>query len=185
MRASDTRRTIFQEILDSSLPLEEKSHQRLADEAQVVVGGGVETAAYALSVTSYHIANNPQIYEKLHNELVKAFPNPSVIGDMHEYEKLPYLKACVYEGLRLSYGFVGRSPRQFDKDLRYGEWTIPASAIITMTVIDVCHDEAIFPDSHSFIPERWLNEPRTHDGFSLEHYLVVFSKGPRICLGIK
>jgi cytochrome P450 len=54
-----------------------------------------------------------------------------------------------------------------------------------MTIVDVHHDEEIFPDSDSFIPERWFDDPHTSDGTPLEHYMVAFGRGPRACLGIK
>ena len=40
---------------------------------------------------------------------------------------------------------------------------------------------AIFPDPLRFSPERWLQP----DSAMLDRYLVAFSKGPRLCLGIK
>ena len=47
-----------------------------------------------------------------------------------------------------------------------------------MNSVFIHHDEAIFPDSHSFDPERWIQNPR------LSRHLVAFSKGTRQCLGI-
>lgn len=41
------------------------------------------------------------------------------------------------------------------------------------------NDPTIFPDPHQFLPERWL------DNKELDKYLVAFSRGPRMCLGIK
>ncbi|KMP06457.1 cytochrome P450 [Coccidioides immitis RMSCC 2394] len=111
--------TIFHEILRSSLPPEEKSQQRLLDEAQIVVAAG-----------------------RLHKEVADAFPDKNVIPSLLELEKLPYMKTCIQESLR--------------------------------------H----FPDSHSFIPERWLDNPKTSDGTPLERYLVAFGRGPRACLGL-
>lgn len=40
------------------------------------------------------------------------------------------------------------------------------------------HDERIFPDSHTFIPERWIENPR------LDQFSIPFSKGPRSCIGM-
>jgi cytochrome P450 len=177
--------TIFDEILQSKLPPEDKTQQRLADEAQTVVGAGVETAAYTLCVASFHIVNTPRIYKRLHEELVQAFPDGDVTPDFVEVEKLLYLKARIQEALRLSYGLSAPNPRTHDKDLQYKEWNIPAGTVIGMTIVDVHHDENIFPDSHSYIPERWLGDPKTKDGTPLEHYLVSFGRGPRSCLGTK
>jgi cytochrome P450 len=53
-----------------------------------------------------------------------------------------------------------------------------------MTIPDVHHDESIFPDSRSFIPERWLNDPKTSDGVSLEKFMISFGRGTRSCPGM-
>jgi cytochrome P450 len=52
-----------------------------------------------------------------------------------------------------------------------------------MSAVIAHHNEKIFPESHSFIPERWSDQP--DGGRSLEKYLVTFSKGSRQCIGIK
>jgi len=185
LKKSTSHRTIFEELVDSRLPPEEKSHRRLADEAQVIISGGVETTAWTLSVAIFYIASDPTIQKRLQEELLGAFPDKAIIANVTEYEKLPYLRACLHEALRLSYGFSGRNPRRHNKDLQFKHWTIPAGTVLTMSVMDICHDESIFPNSTAFIPERWLDNPRAPDGVALEHYFTVFGKGPRSCIGIK
>jgi|SRR5690606_34231417 len=47
------------------------------------------------------------------------------------------------------------------------------------------HDEAVFPDSHNFVPERWLGTPTGPDGKKYLHrYMTSFGKGTRMCLGM-
>jgi cytochrome P450 len=53
-----------------------------------------------------------------------------------------------------------------------------------MTSVDINHNEAIFPDSHEFKLERWL-EKRPEDAPPLGKYMVSFSRGSRMCVGIK
>jgi len=53
-----------------------------------------------------------------------------------------------------------------------------------MTIPEVSHDETLFPSSRTFIPERWLNDPKTADGIPLERFMVSFGRGTRNCLGI-
>jgi len=46
------------------------------------------------------------------------------------------------------------------------------------------HNEDVYPDSHAFLPERWLDaqgQRRTN----LDRGLLSFSKGSRQCLGMK
>ena len=47
-----------------------------------------------------------------------------------------------------------------------------------MDSYNVHHNPIIFPDSHTFNPQRWIDDPR------LEKYMVAFSRGSRACIGI-
>lgn len=187
-----TNTTIFSEILSSpTLPASDKSQERLADEAEILVAAGVETTAFALTVGIFHIVNTPHIRRLLQDELFAAFPlGYRTMPSLNELERLPYLRACIQESLRLSYGVSARNPRRHpDKILTYEKngkvYTIPKNTKVSMTIVDVHHDESIFPDSFRFAPERWLQEPKAPDGRPLEQYLVTFGKGTRICLGLK
>ncbi len=53
--------------------------------------------------------------------------------------------------------------------------------IVSQSPLFVSFSEEIFARAHEFTPDRWL-QPESK---ALENYLVVFSKGPRACLGIK
>ena len=44
-------------------------------------------------------------------------------------------------------------------------------------------DPSIFPNPHSFDPTRWIRAAQ--EGVKLEKFLVSFTKGSRVCLGIK
>lgn len=172
--------TFFHDVLNSSLPPEEKSAERLAQEIQVVIGAGGETVAKALSWITYYLLENPQILEKLKSELNEKDPDQK--ASLAELEKLPYLTSVMLEGLRLSYGVSTRLARiSPDRTLQFKGWTIPAGTPVSMTSVFMHHNETIFPDSHEFIPERWMDlEQRKH----LEKYMVAFTKGSRQCIGM-
>lgn len=178
--------TIFDELLKSNLPPPERTVRRLGSEAQQMIGAGVETVAWALTTTVFHLLDNPELLRKLHAELEKAIPDPARMPDSVALEKLPYLAACVKEGVRLSIGVSVRLPRVSpNKPIKYKEYTIPPGTPVSMTTLDVLRDEQIYPDSTSFVPERWLENPKTKYGDSLGRYFVPFGKGPRMCLGLK
>lgn len=137
-------------------------------------------------MASYHIIDKPPILKKLRAELEEAMPDPTAKIDALSLEKLPYLSACIREGVRLSYGVTSRNPRiSPDKPMKYKDWVIPIGTPVSMTIIDVHHDEHVFPNSRSYIPERWLGNPKTEEGENLNRYFVPFGKDSRSCLGIK
>ena len=98
---SGSQETVFSNLLDSKLSPRELSLQRLQNEAVSVVGAGFETTRWALTVQSYYILANPSIYQRLRQELIDAIPDPKCIPAWSELQQLPYLSACIEEGLDL------------------------------------------------------------------------------------
>lgn len=182
-------RTIFHSILNSNLPPEEKSIARLADEAQMFVMAGTTSTAWTFEVIHFWLLYQPDTLQKLKDELKAAIPNPDDVGHipLSTIEALPYLTAVIKEGLRLSYG-VSTSLQRIDPDNTLlftdkdtgKQWRIPAGTPVGSTSVLIHQDEKFFPNSRSFIPERWLEAK----GLGLEKYLVSFSTGSRACLGI-
>ncbi|KAF1817526.1 hypothetical protein P152DRAFT_445597 [Eremomyces bilateralis CBS 781.70] len=78
--------TIFHEIVNSKLPEDRKSPERLSDEALGFFGAAISTTAWALSTTVFHILDNPEVHTTLHEELLSELdhtgPN-SCLGDGH------------------------------------------------------------------------------------------------------
>ncbi|KAI3395457.1 hypothetical protein diail_1320 [Diaporthe ilicicola] len=190
-----SRRTIFHEILTSKhLSDHDKSPGRLWQEGEVVVAAGTITTAWALGVATYFLLATPPILARLKAELEAAVPSrdaapPSLLA----LEQLPYLTGVVQEGVRLSHAISHRMHRICpDETLVYRggggrEWRIPPGTPVSMASNLVHHDERVFPDSHAFRPERWIEGPPGGSSSSssrLDRYLVSFGKGGRACLGI-
>lgn len=93
-----SRSTIFHEIMKSDLPPEEKTEHRLHDEAQVVVGAGVETTKWTLTIAMFYLLKQPELLSKLRAEILTVFPNPASPPSLATLEKLPYLVAVGQEG---------------------------------------------------------------------------------------
>ena len=68
---NSTYPTIFQEILSSDLPPEEKTPARLQDESVNLVGAGIHTVKWAVSITTFYVLSTPEILHHL-SELDKA-----------------------------------------------------------------------------------------------------------------
>ncbi|OTA59664.1 cytochrome P450 [Hypoxylon sp. EC38] len=182
------RPNIFNSIL--RLDPERKKLLNLPEEAISLLGAGTETTSWALAVITYHLLNKPELWAKLKRELEQVVDDPQHLPPLKVLEGLPYLEAVAQEGLRLSYGVSARSPRvATDEDLVYrGEWqkkpveyVIPRGYAIGMSSVIAHHDETVFPDSNSFIPERWLDADTRK---TLDRGMFAFSKGSRSCLGM-
>ncbi|KAL1963024.1 hypothetical protein VTN77DRAFT_8772 [Rasamsonia byssochlamydoides] len=172
--------TFFHDVLSSNLPPEEKTPERLAQEMMVVIGAGAETTAKTLSVITFYLLDNPEKLQKLKQELDALDPDQT--ASLVQFEQMPYLTSVILEGLRLSYGLSTRLQRVApDRALKYKDWTIPPNTPVGMTSVFMHHNESIFPDSHSFNPERWL-DPQERK--RLDRYMVAFTKGSRQCIGM-
>ncbi|KAF2503356.1 cytochrome P450 [Lophium mytilinum] len=190
--------TIFHSILaNPDLPASEKSTFRLGQEGQVTVFAGTVTTAQTLSWAIYYLISQPSDLRRLKEELLTAIPNPCEMPLVAELESLPMLTACIQESLRLSHGFTTRLPREapdealvFDAGPNYNfngdeelerkskHWVIPPGTPMS-TITPIIHwNERIFPEPYSFVPQRWIENPR------LDRYLVSFNKGTRACVGI-
>ena len=84
-------RTIFHELLDSDLPPEEKTLQRLCDEGEILTGAGSETTAQATARLFFYLKQVPRTLAKLRQELDSVIPNASSIPSWAELQSLPYL----------------------------------------------------------------------------------------------
>lgn len=64
------------------------------------------------------------------------------------------------------------------------EYVIPKNTPIGMTSKINHSNESLFPNPEEFLPERWLLE-NGQQNYALEKYLIAFSRGSRICLGMQ
>ncbi|KAL6155380.1 Fusicoccadiene C-8 hydroxylase [Exserohilum turcicum] len=173
--------TLFDHLVNSDLPTSDMSVERLASEAQVLMGAGTVTTAQSMSHLVVNVLLQPDVEKRLRGEfavLMKQLGEAS-IPPARELEKLPYLQACVKEGLRLSHGLMHRLPRVSpDVALKFKGWTIPPGTPVGMSAYFMHIDETVYEKPREFLPERWLGDidPR------MERNYVPFSRGSRRCL---
>lgn len=86
----------------------------------------------------------------------------------------------IKESLRLSSPVPGTIPRIVpDGGVTWAGCYLPAGTSVSMALRTIHDNEDIFPNADQFLPERWL------DNEDLDHWLVVFGKGSRACIGLK
>lgn len=188
------REAVYLDIFKSkALPETEKNMPRLSAEGMALMNAGTDTTGWTLTVITYNVLSKPEVLRRLTAELTDAGFDGSNLT-WASLEKLPYLSGVILEGLRLSYGVSARTPRiAVDEDLVYQgnvkgkgkvEYLVPRGWAIGCSSAAMHHNEDVFPDSNTYIPERWIDEHgnRRKD---LEKCLMSFSKGSRQCLGMK
>lgn len=175
---------IFRDFITTDiLPPQERTNRALRDQLECLIGAGTEPVAHVLRIVTYHLCQSPKMLQKLRAELSGIRSNHNTIPGLEQLQELHYLTALIKEGLRLSYGVASRIPRIApDRTLTYGDWKIPPGTAISMTHSSIYHDETIFPDSHSFSPERFLDTSETK-GKGPGRYFAPFGRGTRSCLG--
>lgn len=83
------------------MPESERSVERLAKEAQVLLGGGTASTARTIGFASYYILSRPQLQEALKEELSQTMRDwPVHIPAWADLERLPLLQAILKESLR-------------------------------------------------------------------------------------
>jgi cytochrome P450 len=169
----------------------------LYEEGQALMFGGGDTVGNTLMVGIHHLLQQPATLRTLKEELSAAWPTISHEPTLSELEKLPYLNAVIKESLRMSSGVVSgllrmtpsagatvngvTVPPQVNLSFgaRYLYMLIKLQTIVSCGSTFVHYNASIFPEPTEFRPERWIASDE------LDNWLVAFSRGPRMCLGIK
>lgn len=154
----------------------------------LIIAGSDSTSA-ALRSTFIHILTNPAAYAKLMIEMEKAIQDKKISSPViknNEAQALPYLQACIREGLRMFMPLNGiaskvcTSPDGFT----YNGVFIPPNVDIGVAEYTMLRREDIFgPDADTFRPERWLEEESESLDYRRRVQDMTFSTGRTTCLG--
>ncbi|KAJ0125283.1 hypothetical protein J7T55_006628 [Diaporthe amygdali] len=178
---AEESQSVFHSLLRSDMPPAELSDMRLSADAMALLAAGTATTSSVLTLISFYIISEPRIRNRLRDELGVAMAGvpPGKLLQWTQLEKIPYLNACIKEGVRIGRTFRRNGRISPDQELQYKGYTIPKNTLVSMSLSLQHVDPAVFPEPNRFRPERWLGEydPRMDD------YMQPFSKGSRDCLG--
>ncbi|KAF9884303.1 hypothetical protein FE257_001881 [Aspergillus nanangensis] len=141
---------------------------------------GSETTANLLSGLIARLIWNPAKCKTLCEEIRSTFASEAEIT-YERTSRMPYLNACLEEGLRIHppvpVGLLRTVPKEGDHI--DGNW-VPGGTSVGVGSWAAAHNPANFADCDSFIPERWLGEGLPGDN---KRGMQPFSLGPRGCIG--
>ncbi|KAK4187716.1 cytochrome P450 [Podospora australis] len=172
------------------------SEQQLIDHAMTFLGAGQDTTAFALTCAVMELSQNPELQERLRQEIRANLPSPASPGFCADYPidpaRLPWLTATVNETLRCypSVDAIGRV--SLDADAFVAGHRIPKGSIVNIPVGAVNRYGEFWSgssfDPAKWCPERWLDHD---DGAKLNPtggavdpwVMMTFSRGARQCIG--
>lgn len=125
----------------------------------------------------------PAVYSKLTAEIDAAVKNGTLSIPIAYAEaiKLPYLKACINEGMRLHPSVGLTMPRLVPAGgATISGFYFPEGYRVGVNGAVVQYDKDVFgPDADEFNPDRWTEG----ETLRMERAMVVFGAGPRTCIG--
>ncbi|KAH9057596.1 putative P450 monooxygenase [Lactarius vividus] len=173
---------IYHSLLDADAnkgrPL--PSRLSLRHEAAALLGAGSDSTSITAATISYYVLHNPEVQQRLVDELRTAWPVLEEVPRYEVFEKLPYLTAVIKEGLRLFPGSAALPRVVPPEGATIAGTFIPGGTVVGQSFLYVHRSPTVYCDPDAFVPERWLGE----DAKLHEASLVPFSKGPRSCIGI-
>ncbi|EFQ33360.1 cytochrome P450 CYP2 subfamily [Colletotrichum graminicola M1.001] len=176
---------------------EEKQHwylQGLTDEDLAWVAGGLieagfETTAATLNTLVMMLATNPRVQREAQKELMR-FVGPDRLPCFADLQKLPYVRACVKEALRMNPILAPGIMHFADQDVVYKDHIIPKGTVLVANTAFLHFDPGRFDKPFEFMPERYLSHTlysseyaAMGDPYKRDHF--TFSTGRRTCPGAR
>ncbi|KAJ8729799.1 hypothetical protein PYW07_016837 [Mythimna separata] len=147
---------------------------------------GFETVSTAMSFLMYELAVNPEVQEKLAQEIKDTDAKNGGKFDFNSIQNMTYMDMVVSEVLRLWPPGLALD-RVCTKDYNLGkpndkaeDYIVPKGTAIAIPVYAIHRDPQYFPNPEKFDPERFSDENK--------HNIPVFAYmpfgiGPRNCIG--
>ncbi|XP_061169292.1 probable cytochrome P450 49a1 isoform X2 [Saccostrea echinata] len=145
---------------------------------------GVESTSNTLSFLWFELAKNPDKQDKLHQEIISVCGRDDITKEA--LAKMPYLKACMRETMRIYVPTTPGTFRCFDKDIVIGGYHVPAGTDIVPCLQHMCHNPRLFKSPDSFLPERFVRDDNTltEEYKNTNPFVTIpFGVGPRSCIG--
>jgi cytochrome P450 len=187
------------------------------DRSQLISRLGGTTSATTIAAMFFYLSRYSECYNKLVSEIRAAFTSASDIRTGKALSSCTYLRACINETLRMSPPGPGTLWREVrlgkekhwsrDVTMRRGRNQIdghdarapfgllidghfvPEGTEVGVSIYCLHHNDAYFPDSFRFWPERWLPDSNLSEEADRERLRIMrqafvpFSQGSRSCPG--
>ncbi|XP_064292088.1 cytochrome P450 302a1, mitochondrial isoform X2 [Plodia interpunctella] len=140
----------------------------------------IDTTAYATSFALYNLATNPEIQEKMFQEIAVLLPTKDAEVSSETLVKAVYVRSVIKESLRLNPVSIGVG-RWLQKDIILRGYLIPKGTVIVTQNMLASRLPQFVNDPLTFKPERWIRGTQDHE--NIHPFLSLpFGFGPRSCI---
>jgi len=160
------------------------NRDRNCSKAIIFLVAGYDTTGMTLSFLAYAMSKNPDIQERLQEEVDQAFEdNDGTMPDYQTIQNLPFLDMVIHETLRY-FNPIGLMTRTCTED-----YTLPGTDIVvkkndllTFSTLGIHRDPEHYSHPDIFYPEHFSKEEK-----SARHPYAfqAFGQGPRACIGMR
>ena len=154
-----------------------------------LVEAGSETTSVTLLNLVLYLTAYPAVQKRAYEELLDVVGSKRA-PTYNDISKLPYIRACIKEILRLNPVPLLGIKHYTDSDIKYKDHLIPAGTALLANTAFLHRDPARFSNPDAFQPERYLAHTRSSadyaavsDPYARDHF--TFGAGRRICPGIR
>ncbi|KAF5357052.1 hypothetical protein D9756_006716 [Leucocoprinus leucothites] len=156
--------------------------EELTAEALTLLIAGSDTTSNSTCAILYHLAANRESQDKLHKELDEQLgTEDELVATSEQIKRLPYLDACINEGLRIhSTSGIGLPRIVPEGGLEVMGEHFPEGTVLSVPSYSIHRDPEIWGDDYeAFRPERWFER----DQAAMNRAFNPYSVGPRACVG--
>nr|CAD7448682.1 unnamed protein product [Timema bartmani] len=155
----------------------------LAAQCFVFFLAGFETSSAVASFCMYELALNPDIQERVREEVDAVLKEHNGAITYEAVQKMGYLGRVVDETLR-KYPTIPILERKCTRPFTFPEtdYVMEKGAKLSIPSYAIQHDPQYYPDPERFDPERFTEEAKqSRHPFTY----LPFGEGPRICIGMR
>jgi cytochrome P450 len=159
---------------DSGEPM---STKQLIDEISILFVAGHETTANALAFTSYLLARDQDVQQRVFEEVDTA--HATTDNPLEQIKLLPYTRAVIDESMRL-YPPAWITDRENLEDDTIGDYHIMKNTLVGVSFYELHRNPKYWKNPEEFQPDRFLGERRKETA----GVYFPFGAGPRMCIGM-
>ncbi|XP_073678981.1 cytochrome P450 2B15-like [Garra rufa] len=140
---------------------------------------GTDTTATTIRWGLIFLIQNPDVQERCHEEIVRVLGYDR-LPSMDDRDKLPYTYATVHEIQRCANIVPLGVIHETIRPTKLCGYDIPQGTMIMSNLNAIFSDKKHWKHPNAFNPENFLDE---NGNFCKPESFIVFSLGPRVCLG--